>query len=178
MENFIFNYCWTELMYNNYGPIYSQQQETSISLYLSAAKEPEEVRESATTVMGDPEKSMEQSLLLKQSGRYSSSVRSVFIQEVKRLGYLAGPMVAVTLSQYMLQMIATMMVGHLGELALSSTAIAISLGGVTGFSFLVSHFRFDGAFHYSNGGDADIFLLWLLYFVLFFVCLWSRSSSI
>ncbi|GLT35051.1 hypothetical protein SLA2020_095350 [Shorea laevis] len=87
--------------------------------------------------MGDPEKNMEQSLLLKQSEGYSSSVRSVFIQEVKRLGYLAGPMVAVTLSQYMLQMIATMMVGHLGELALSSTAIAISLGGVTGFSFLL-----------------------------------------
>ncbi|XWS22442.1 hypothetical protein CRYUN_Cryun29cG0034800 [Craigia yunnanensis] len=61
----------------------------------------------------------------------------VFVEEIKRLGYLAGPMVAVTLSQYLLQVISTMMVGHLGELALSSTAIAISLSGVTGFSLLL-----------------------------------------
>ncbi|CBI26943.3 unnamed protein product, partial [Vitis vinifera] len=46
-------------------------------------------------------------------------------------------MVAVILSQYLLQVISLMMVGHLGELALSSTAIAISLSGVTGFSFLL-----------------------------------------
>ncbi|KAM7463488.1 hypothetical protein LguiA_031609 [Lonicera macranthoides] len=58
-------------------------------------------------------------------------------QEVKRLGYIAGPMVAVTLSQYLLQVISVMMVGHLGELSLSSTAIAISLAGVTGFSLLL-----------------------------------------
>ncbi|CAM8886105.1 unnamed protein product [Rhodiola kirilowii] len=58
-------------------------------------------------------------------------------QEIKRLGYLAGPMVAVTLSQYSLQVISMMMVGHLGELALSSTAIAVSLAGVTGFSLLL-----------------------------------------
>lgn len=58
--------------------------------------------------------------------------------EIKRLGYLAGPMVAVVLSQYSLQVISMMMVGHLGELALSSTAIAVSLAGVTGFSLLVS----------------------------------------
>lgn len=62
-----------------------------------------------------------------------------FIEEVKRLGYLAGPMVAVSFSQYMLQVISIMMVGHLGELALSSTAIAVSLAGVTGFSLLVRH---------------------------------------
>ncbi|KAE8077229.1 hypothetical protein FH972_015809 [Carpinus fangiana] len=61
----------------------------------------------------------------------------VFTVELKRLSVLAGPMVAVILSQYMLQVISIMMVGHLGELALSSTAIAISLSGVTGFSFLL-----------------------------------------
>ncbi|XP_030950870.1 protein DETOXIFICATION 12-like isoform X2 [Quercus lobata] len=60
-----------------------------------------------------------------------------FTGELKRLGFLAGPMVVVTLSQYMLQVISLMMVGHLGELALSSTAIAISLSGVTGFSLLL-----------------------------------------
>jgi MATE family multidrug resistance protein len=61
----------------------------------------------------------------------------VVFEEVKRLGYIAGPMVAATVSQYLLQIISMMMVGHLGELALASTAIAISLAGVTGFSFLL-----------------------------------------
>ncbi|KAK9118636.1 hypothetical protein Scep_016729 [Stephania cephalantha] len=58
-------------------------------------------------------------------------------EEVKKVGYLAGPMVVVTLSQYLLQMISMMMVGHIGELALSSTAIATSICGVTGFSLLL-----------------------------------------
>lgn len=62
----------------------------------------------------------------------------LFFEEVKRLGCLAGPMVAVLLSQYMVQVVSMMMVGHLGELALSSTALSISFSGVTGFSLLVS----------------------------------------
>jgi MATE family multidrug resistance protein len=67
-----------------------------------------------------------------------SITRGVFAQEAKRVGYLAGPMVAVNLSQYFLQIISIMMVGHHGELALSSTAIAISLAAVSGFSPVVS----------------------------------------
>ncbi|XP_024026615.1 protein DETOXIFICATION 12 isoform X2 [Morus notabilis] len=62
---------------------------------------------------------------------------SVLLQEVKRLGCIAAPLVAVILSQYLLQVISVMMVGHLGELSLSSTALAISLSGVTGFSLLL-----------------------------------------
>ncbi|KAB5538142.1 hypothetical protein DKX38_015675 [Salix brachista] len=62
---------------------------------------------------------------------------AVFTQEVKRLGYIAGPMVAVILTQYFLQVISMMMVGHLGELALSSAAMALSLSGVTGFSLML-----------------------------------------
>ncbi|KAG9136216.1 hypothetical protein Leryth_003814 [Lithospermum erythrorhizon] len=58
-------------------------------------------------------------------------------QETKMIGYIAGPMVAVTVAQYMLQVISIMMAGHLGELALSSSAIAVSIAGVTGFSFLL-----------------------------------------
>ncbi|CAI9785417.1 unnamed protein product [Fraxinus pennsylvanica] len=83
---------------------------------------------------------MEEVLFLKEEREEKKeSVRwGVLIwEEMKRLGYLAGPMVAVTLSQYLLQVISVMMVGHLGELSLSSTAIAISLCGVTGFSFLL-----------------------------------------
>ncbi|KAL2518948.1 MATE efflux family protein [Abeliophyllum distichum] len=83
---------------------------------------------------------MEEGLLLKEEREEKrEKVRwGVLIgEEMKKLGYLAGPMVAVTLSQYLLQVISVMMVGHLDELSLSSTAIAISLCGVTGFSFLL-----------------------------------------
>ncbi|XP_042984910.1 protein DETOXIFICATION 12-like isoform X1 [Carya illinoinensis] len=96
----------------------------------------------APTSMGDKEKdTMEESLLQKgreeKRSEASPLTWGVLKEELKRLGFLAGPMVAVTLSQYLLQVISMMMVGHLGELALSSTAIAISLSGVTGFSLLL-----------------------------------------
>ena len=61
-------------------------------------------------------------------------------EEVKRLGCIGAPMMAVTLSQYSLQVMSTMMVGHLGELYLSSSSLAISLSTVSGFSLLVSLF--------------------------------------
>ncbi|KAJ0095833.1 hypothetical protein Patl1_15215 [Pistacia atlantica] len=59
-----------------------------------------------------------------------------YVEEVKRLSCIAGPMVAVYLSQDFLQVISVMMVGHLGKLSLSSTAVAISFCAVTGFSLL------------------------------------------
>ena len=59
-------------------------------------------------------------------------------EEMKKLGILAGPMVAVGVSQYLLQVISLMMVGHLGEISLSGAALATSLTSVTGFSLLVS----------------------------------------
>ncbi|XP_078169347.1 protein DETOXIFICATION 12-like [Carex rostrata] len=58
-------------------------------------------------------------------------------EEGTKLAHLAGPMVAVTLSQYMVQVVSNMMVGHLGSLALSSAAVATSLTSVTGFSLLL-----------------------------------------
>ncbi|KAD4983072.1 hypothetical protein E3N88_19743 [Mikania micrantha] len=67
---------------------------------------------------------------------------SVFVEEAKKLGYIAGPMVAVTLSQFLVQVVSLMMAGHIGELALSSTAIAISISSVTGFSLLVGSLSF------------------------------------
>ncbi|GMI74912.1 Protein DETOXIFICATION 14 [Hibiscus trionum] len=88
---------------------------------------------------------MEESLIpiLEKEGRSRRWLSWVgFAGETKKVGYFAGPMVAVTLSQYLLQVITTMMVGHLGELALSSSAIAISLASVTGFSAVVSPFAF------------------------------------
>ncbi|KAL0408918.1 UNVERIFIED_CONTAM: protein DETOXIFICATION 12 [Sesamum radiatum] len=73
---------------------------------------------------------MEESLLLR-------SERGVIGEEMKRVGYLAVPMVAVTLSQFLLQVIPLMMVGHLSELSLSTSSIAISLASVTGFTLLL-----------------------------------------
>lgn len=72
------------------------------------------------------------------SGSSADGCGGGFRGEVKRLSQIAGPMVAVILSQYLVQVVSVMMVGHLGELSLSSTSIAMSLAGVTGFSFIVS----------------------------------------
>ncbi|KAI4999771.1 hypothetical protein ZWY2020_004360 [Hordeum vulgare] len=58
--------------------------------------------------------------------------------EAGKLAYLALPMVAVSLSQYAVQVSSNMMVGHLpGVLPLSSAAIATSLASVSGFSLLI-----------------------------------------
>ena len=90
-------------------------------------------------------KSMEESLLPNEveeeteSEKQSIITWNAFSQELKRIFYIARHMVPVILSQYLIQVVSAMMVGHLGELYLSSTSLAISLTGVTGFSFLVSY---------------------------------------
>ncbi|XAR51501.1 hypothetical protein NMG60_11006146 [Bertholletia excelsa] len=60
----------------------------------------------------------------------------LLVAELKKGGRIAMPMVAVAVMQYLLQVVSVMMVGHLGQLALSSVAIATSLTNVTGFSLL------------------------------------------
>ncbi|CAL9151650.1 unnamed protein product [Musa hybrid cultivar] len=62
---------------------------------------------------------------------------SELLEEARRLGCVAAPMVAVTLSQFLVPVISSMMVGHLGEVELAGAAIATSLASVTGFSLLV-----------------------------------------
>ncbi|XP_071694880.1 protein DETOXIFICATION 14-like [Rutidosis leptorrhynchoides] len=59
-----------------------------------------------------------------------------FNGEVKKVGAIAAPMVVVAMLQYMMQMVAVVMVGHVDQLSLSSVAIATSLTNVTGFSLL------------------------------------------
>ncbi|KAF7131525.1 hypothetical protein RHSIM_Rhsim09G0101600 [Rhododendron simsii] len=51
---------------------------------------------------------------------------------------LAGPLIAVSLLQYCLQVISIMFVGHLGELPLSSASLATSFASVSGFSVLAT----------------------------------------
>ncbi|KAK1298795.1 MATE efflux family protein 7 [Acorus calamus] len=63
--------------------------------------------------------------------------RAQVLEEVWRQLKLAGPLIAVSLLQYCLQVISVMFVGHLGELALSGASMATSFAGVTGFSFLL-----------------------------------------
>ncbi|OAY78277.1 Protein DETOXIFICATION 16 [Ananas comosus] len=57
--------------------------------------------------------------------------------EVPRQLGLAAPLIAVSLLQYLLQVISVMVVGHLGELALSGASVAASFANVTGFSVLL-----------------------------------------
>ena len=59
--------------------------------------------------------------------------------EVKRQLWLAGPLIAGSLLQNLIQMISIMFVGHLGELPLAGASVATSFATVTGFSLLVSN---------------------------------------
>ncbi|XP_019083286.1 PREDICTED: protein DETOXIFICATION 14-like isoform X2 [Camelina sativa] len=80
--------------------------------------------------------SAEEGLLVASHRDEEVHKKDVFLLEMKRIGYIAGPMIAINSSMYVLLAISMMMVGHLGELYLSSTAIAISFCNVTGFSVI------------------------------------------
>lgn len=78
---------------------------------------------------------MEEGLLAKEEVEARTSVE--FREEGGRLGRVAVPMVVVSVVQYMINVISTMLVGHLGELPLAGASIAASLTSVTGFTILV-----------------------------------------
>ncbi|KAG7658452.1 Multi antimicrobial extrusion protein [Arabidopsis suecica] len=59
------------------------------------------------------------------------------MEMMKKVSSMAAPMVAVSVSQFLLQVISMVMAGHLDELSLSAVAIATSLTNVTGFSLIV-----------------------------------------
>ncbi|KAL0904511.1 hypothetical protein M5K25_026635 [Dendrobium thyrsiflorum] len=61
----------------------------------------------------------------------------VIKEEVKKQMRLAGPLIAANLLMFLLQVISVMVVGRLGELALSGASLAISFAAVTGFSMLI-----------------------------------------
>ncbi|KAG6737820.1 hypothetical protein POTOM_059350 [Populus tomentosa] len=60
------------------------------------------------------------------------------LKELKKVSYVAAPMVAVTVLQYLMQVVSVMMVGHLDELSQSGISSASSFTSVTGFSLLVT----------------------------------------
>ncbi|KAI0488577.1 hypothetical protein KFK09_028415 [Dendrobium nobile] len=78
---------------------------------------------------------MEQGLLAKEEKEATTGVE--FREEGGRLGRVAVPMVVVSVVQYMINVISTMLVGHLGELPLAGASIAASLTSVTGFTILI-----------------------------------------
>lgn len=126
------------------------------------AKDEVESREDLTVLLAKDEVECEEDLTVVMA--------DVYIDEVKRLSSIAGPMVAVNLSQYFLQVISVMMVGHLGELFLSSTAIAISFSAVTGFSLLVSV----SIFKFLRVSQVVINLANMVWLILSFLLLFLR----
>ncbi|KAI4352157.1 hypothetical protein L6164_006435 [Bauhinia variegata] len=77
-------------------------------------------------------------LLAKSEEDNTVASESSLFQELKTVSSMAVPMVAVTVSLYLLQVVSLMMVGHVGKLSFSSVAIASSFTEVTGFSVLVN----------------------------------------
>ncbi|CAI0451471.1 unnamed protein product [Linum tenue] len=60
----------------------------------------------------------------------------VLLDQLKKVTRMAAPMVVVSVTQYLVQVVSLMMSGHLGELSLSGVAIATSCTNVTGFALL------------------------------------------
>ncbi|XVF63404.1 hypothetical protein PTKIN_Ptkin09bG0084900 [Pterospermum kingtungense] len=63
----------------------------------------------------------------------------VSLKELKKVGLIAAPTVAVIILLRLLPVVSIMMVGHLGELSLTGVSIATSFTTVTSFCLLV-HF--------------------------------------
>ncbi|XP_038687660.1 protein DETOXIFICATION 16-like [Tripterygium wilfordii] len=63
--------------------------------------------------------------------------RGLIVAELKKQVWLAGPLICVSLLQYLVQVISIMFVGHLGELSLSGASMATSFGSVTGISLMM-----------------------------------------
>ena len=93
---------------------------------------------------------------------------AAFYAEAKTVGFLAVPLVAINLSQFLIQTGSLMVVGHLDQLALSSTAIAVSLAAVSGFSVLVSSSPFSSMYVLDTFGSLyvgcgfDLFIVSLM----------------
>ncbi|RDX99661.1 Protein DETOXIFICATION 9, partial [Mucuna pruriens] len=78
-------------------------------------------------------KEMEKALLRKTRSENNSG----FVEQLKKVSLMAAPMVAVTVSQFLLQVVSLMMAGHLDQLSLAGVALATSFADVTGFSILM-----------------------------------------
>lgn len=88
------------------------------------------------------EEALISSTLRKQRLQEMEGKWTEFLKELKKVSYMAAPMVAVMVMQYLIQVVSVMMVGHVDQLSLSGVSIATSFTSVTGFSLLVSPYLF------------------------------------
>lgn len=84
-------------------------------------------------------KSLEAPLLVKTKEEEKEKIRW---EKMKKVSSMAVPMIAVNMSQFLLQATSTMIVGHHSELSLAGIALGSSFANVTGFGVLVSNFIF------------------------------------
>ncbi|KAB2628667.1 MATE efflux family protein 5-like [Pyrus ussuriensis x Pyrus communis] len=82
------------------------------------------------------EEALISSTLRKQRLQEMEGKWTEFLKELKKVSYMAAPMVAVMVMQYLIQVVSVMMVGHVDQLSLSGVSIATSFTSVTGFSLL------------------------------------------
>lgn len=86
-------------------------------------------------------KSTEAPLLVKNKQQSEEEERErIRWEKMKKVASMAAPMVAVNMSQFLLQATSTMIVGHRNELSLAGIALGSSFANVTGFGILVSKF--------------------------------------
>ncbi|KAJ6369642.1 hypothetical protein OIU76_027982 [Salix suchowensis] len=81
------------------------------------------------------ERRMDQTLLPTEEKRWVLTWDS-FVEELRRVSCLAAPMMVVSVTLYLLQVVSMIMAGHLSELSLSGISMATSFTNVTGFSLL------------------------------------------
>ncbi|XP_057784275.1 protein DETOXIFICATION 14-like [Salvia miltiorrhiza] len=107
--------------------------------------------------------------------------------DLNRVNLIALPMIVVTLSQYLLRTSPMFMLGHLGELSLSSASIATSLSNVTGFSLLFGMAsaletlcgQAYGAKQYERVGTSTYGAIFCLFIVCLPVCvLWIYTEEL
>ncbi|XP_075085875.1 protein DETOXIFICATION 14-like [Nicotiana tabacum] len=82
---------------------------------------------------------MEEALLLpeKRTTLKTATTWDTYKEAMKKVSYIALPMLMVNLSQHLVRIGSMMMIGHLGELSLSGASVATSLTNVTGFSLVL-----------------------------------------
>ncbi|KAG0500136.1 hypothetical protein HPP92_000208 [Vanilla planifolia] len=73
----------------------------------------------------------------RRSAEMKMESKVLIVEEARKQMRLAGPLIVANVLLFFLQVISIMVVGHLGELALAGSAMAISFTTVTGFSMLM-----------------------------------------
>lgn len=83
---------------------------------------------------------MEEGLLLPEKRESLKTITTwgSLLEAMKKVCYIAIPMIVVNVTQHLIRVLSMMMLGHLSELSLSGASVATSLTNVTGFSLLVS----------------------------------------